>query len=344
MHNSNRSNRSSSSDSTNSSDSNDDSSDSSDSSTDSSTDSDSDDSSTSTDSSISSMDDHNDVSDDDSSISSIESNARSEDTMDRFMASFFIRADPPLDVDYLKDLEEYSTVGSTVDVDYGGSRRRFDRLPNKYAYEFGDYLNCNYYRQFLCPERRPRMYEDSKSRHSNFRSHFRVPLSTIDDLRDLFLSRGWVRPTKRCNTQLHLKLRTELFIMCALEHLGNRRPHTQFKTETEMSMSAHLLFYKHFLNCLYRARSEWIYFPRSMDELYSVTDDYHRQELPGAAGSIDVVHVKWSHCPAGEFNKCKGKESFASLAFQCITNHVYSSSPIWIPERQTHCSDRSRCE
>ena len=93
--------------------------------------------------------------------------------------------------------------------------------------------------------------------------------------------------------------------MCALEHLGNRRPHTQFKTETEMSMSAHLLFYKHFLNCLYRARSEWIYFPRLMDELRSVTDDYHRQELPGAAGSIDVVHVKWSHCPAGEFNKCK---------------------------------------
>ena len=83
------SNRSSSSDSTDSSDS--------------STDSNSNDSSTSTDGSIPSMDDHDDDSDDDSSISSMESNARSEDTMDRFMASFFISADPPQDVDYLQD-------------------------------------------------------------------------------------------------------------------------------------------------------------------------------------------------------------------------------------------------
>jgi hypothetical protein len=57
-----------------------------------------------------------------------------------------------------------------VDVDDGGScRRTFERLTNQYEYEFGDYLNCNYYRQFLCPERRPRTYEDSKSRYSNFR-------------------------------------------------------------------------------------------------------------------------------------------------------------------------------
>jgi hypothetical protein len=148
------------------------------------------------------MDDHDDNSDDYSSISSMESNARSEDTMDRFMASFFISADPPQDaVYYLQDLEEYRTISSTVDVGDGGScRGTFERLPNQYEYEFGDYLNCIYYRQFLCPECHPCTFEDSKSRHSYFRSHFRVPLATIDDLRDLFLSRGWVRPTKRSNT------------------------------------------------------------------------------------------------------------------------------------------------
>ncbi len=34
---------------------------------------------------------------------------------------------------------------------------------------------------------------------------------------------------------------------------------------------------------------------------------------------------------AGEFNKCKGKESFASLAFQCITNNcrrIMSIAPV----------------
>ena len=40
------------------------------------------------------------------------------------MASFFISANPPQDIDYLQDLEKYSTVGSTVDVDDGGSLSR----------------------------------------------------------------------------------------------------------------------------------------------------------------------------------------------------------------------------
>lgn len=37
-------------------------------------------------------------------------------------------------------------------------------------------------------------------------------------------------------------------------------------------------------------------------------------------GSMDVVHTKWSNCPTGDFNRAKGKESFPSIAFQCISN------------------------
>jgi hypothetical protein len=35
---------------------------------------------------------------------------------------------------------------------------------------------------------------------------------------------------------------------------------------------------------------------------------------------MDVVHVKWSNCPAGDFNRAKGKEGYPTLAFQCITD------------------------
>ena len=42
--------------------------------------------------------------------------------------------------------------------------------------------------------------------------------------------------------------------------------------------------------------------------------------LPGAMGSVDVVHVKWSNCPSGDFNCAKGKESYPLLAFECISN------------------------
>ena len=37
-------------------------------------------------------------------------------------------------------------------------------------------------------------------------------------------------------------------------------------------------------------------------------------------GSKDVVHVKRSRAPAGNFNQCKGKESYPTIAFQCILN------------------------
>jgi hypothetical protein len=42
--------------------------------------------------------------------------------------------------------------------------------------------------------------------------------------------------------------------------------------------------------------------------------------LPGAMGSKDIVHVKWPRAPAGNFNHCKGKESYPNIAFEYISN------------------------
>jgi hypothetical protein len=47
---------------------------------------------------------------------------------------------------------------------------------------------------------------------------------------------------------------------------------------------------------------------------------YSNVGLPGACGSIEVVHVKWSNCPAGDHNRAKGKEGYPSLGFQCISD------------------------
>jgi hypothetical protein len=73
---------------------------------------------------------------------------------------------------------------------------------------------------------------------------------------------------------------------------------------------------------MYSIKNDYIYFPRNMEELKEVITQYQEKDLPGAGGSIDVVHVKWSKCPAGDFNKCKGKESFPSVAFECVTSHT----------------------
>ncbi len=64
---------------------------------------------------------------------------------------------------------------------------------------------------------------------------------------------------------------------------------------------------------------EYVYFPRTSEELAETMKRYEQVGLPGTMGSVNVGHVKWSNCPAGYFNRLKGKESYPSLAFVCIT-------------------------
>ena len=268
--------------------------------------------------------------DDESSMSSSDSSTTA-DPMEQYMGRFvaqLMEPRPPETItltartlqatndpihdfeDPIQDFEEYTTAA-----------RRRRRRSNTYDYAFGDYLNCNYVRKFLSPEVRQRTYELSMDRKSTFRSHFRVPLVTIEDLSNKFITNEWVTHTKRCSTDHRLSIRTQLFVMCTLEHLGNRRPHTQFPTETNMSTSEHRKFFDLFLEKMYSVRREYISFPSTLEQLQTIVSQYHGFHLPGACGSIDVVHVKWAQCPAGDFNNCKGKESFPSVAFQCITDN-----------------------
>lgn len=268
--------------------------------------------------------------DDESSMSSSDSSTTA-DPMEQYMGRFvaqLMEPRPPKTItltartlqatndpihdfeDPIQDFEEYTTAA-----------RRRRRRSNTYDYAFGDYLNCNYVRKFLSPEVRQRTYELSMDRKSTFRSHFRVPLVTIEDLSNKFITNEWVTHTKRCSTDHRLSIRTQLFVMCTLEHLGNRRPHAQFPTETNMSTSEHRKFFDLFLEKMYSVRREYISFPSTLEQLQTIVSQYHGFHLPGACGSIDVVHVKWAQCPARDFNNCKGKESFPSVAFQCITDN-----------------------
>ena len=48
--------------------------------------------------------------------------------------------------------------------------------------------------------------------------------------------------------------------------------------------------------------------------------NYREVGLPGACGSVDVVHTKWGCCPTGDINRAKGEEGYPTFAYQCITN------------------------
>jgi hypothetical protein len=267
--------------------------------------------------------------DDNSSVSSIWSGS-SRDSMDSLfeeLTSPQFSANTNQSIHHVHDNYDMFYDDEHFGVDY----QMRDRCANRWEYIFGDYLDSNYVRKFLCDDIRDITYEKSRDRNSVFRSHFRVPLSFIDTLTEMFISRGWVKCTKRCHNEYMLSMRTQLFIMCALEHLGNRRPHRQFETETNMCFSEHQQFFNTFLDRMYARRFDHVAFPSTLEGLQSLSCQYHRQHLPGACGSIDVIHVKWSNCPSGDFNKCKGKESFPSVAFEVVTDNrrrVLGISPI----------------
>ncbi len=99
-----------------------------------------------------------------------------------------------------------------------------DRRANRFGFKFGNIYHSNNYHKFLQPSVRARIYEQSRNRSSMFRSLFRMPLSKIDYLTDMFISRGWVTYTHRCRESQKLFDRTQILIMMSLEHMGNWRP------------------------------------------------------------------------------------------------------------------------
>jgi hypothetical protein len=58
---------------------------------------------------------------------------------------------------------------------------------------------------------------------------------------------------------------------------------------------------------------------------------YTEKKLLGCGRSIDVVHLKWSNCPAGDYNRSLGKEGYPTLAFEVVTGNnrnILGISPV----------------
>jgi hypothetical protein len=114
-----------------------------------------------------------------------------------------------------------------------------------------------------------------------------------------------------------------------------------------ISVSECCKFFLHFLDVRMDRRDEYIYLSCNITELNRVAGYYNAVGLHGCCGSVDIVHVKWSSCPAGNYNWAKGKEGYPMLGFKCITdfNLRVLSRPIFGgQEQQGHGKDRSLCE
>ena len=202
-------------------------------------------------------------------------------------------------------------------------RRRRKRRSKNRLYRKESVLSSCWYRNFLRPGlTRDLTHELSTSdRFGEFRSLFRMPLSKVEDLTDIFISRGYIKEPRSICFREVFRERSELLVMSALYRLGNGNSFRQCRSMCHISVSEIRLFFFVFLAAMVEMKDEYVYLPNNIVELRRMSKCYNEVGLPGCCGSMDVVHVKWSSCPTGDHNRAKGKPGYPSLAFQCITDY-----------------------
>ena len=147
-----------------------------------------------------------------------------------------------------------------------------------------------------------------------------MPLSKVEELTNLLITRRDVPFPQTKSIQAEFCERLERLVMCLLYLLGTGAVFWARQPLCSISTSKVRKFYYLFINVIVDMREEQVFMLRNLTALTHVEGFYNAVSLPGYCGSVDVVHVKWSNCPAGDFNCARGKESFPSLGFQCITD------------------------
>ena len=160
----------------------------------------------------------------------------------------------------------------------------------------------------------------SSDRDGEFCHFFRMPLSKVEELTTKLVLRGCVREPRTHWRKQEFRDRAELLVMSALYILAHGASFRSLRPLCHISKSECTIFFHVFIDEMNNMRDEFISMPKNASELAPITRGYEKSGLPGCCGSMDVVHVRWSQCPTGDLNRAKGKESYPTLAFECVTD------------------------
>ena len=214
------------------------------------------------------------------------------------------------------------SVVSYVSINKRHRRKRRKRRPNRHPYRKESVLLSPWYVNFLRPGHTRELTHElsSSDRFGEFRSLFRMPLSKVEELTDILISRGFIEQPRTLKFREEFRERSELFVLSAIYRLGNGNSFRQCRSNTYISVSELSKFFHIFLDAFVDMKDDYVYMPRNIAELRSLSSDYDKVGFPGCCGSMDVVHVKWSKCPIGDHNRAKGKAGYPTLGFECITD------------------------
>jgi hypothetical protein len=120
----------------------------------------------------------------------------------------------------------------------------------------------SWYRNFL----RPGMMRDlthelsTSDRYGEFRSLFQMPLSKVEELMDIFISRGYIELPRSLKFREEFREHAELLVMSALYHLGNDKPFRQCRSMCYISVSEIRLFFFDFLAAMVDMKDEYVFY------------------------------------------------------------------------------------
>ena len=151
-----------------------------------------------------------------------------------------------------------------------------------------------------------------------FRLRFRVPFPLFK-----YRLMPAIREAQIFNSKRESYIPLEFKVMVALRIIGRD---TDCDTASELSgipkSTCNMIlktFCERFAEVFY---DKFVYYPEpDSKELSGIMDVFSKVGFPGAMGSMDVTHFRWLACPKDQFNFCKGKYPYPTLATQAIVDH-----------------------
>ena len=154
----------------------------------------------------------------------------------------------------------------------------------------------------------------------NFIRRFRVPYSLFARL--VVWAKGWHEKSETDVTG-RPRCPTELKVLGCLRIVGRGVCFDDIEELSGIKSSTMHAFFHEFNQ---RARTELypahVSMPSSLVELMEIEAAYAAIGIPGACGSMDVVHIPLGKCPHGLINVCTGKEGYPSLGYNVICDHT----------------------
>jgi len=157
------------------------------------------------------------------------------------------------------------SVESYVGVRNQNQRRRKTRRPNRQFRKKSVKESC-WYREFLRPGITRELTHELSTldRFREFRNWFRMPLSKVEELTDIFISREYIKPARSLRYRAEFRERSELFIMTALYRLGTGASFRTCRALCNISTSEVRLFFDacsstlSFMRCMRCVKSSFL--------------------------------------------------------------------------------------